>query len=169
MQSRLLPRHSGNFLPSHRRYIYSLSLSVPHIRKNDTNLSRKTVWIKVGICSADSVINLALCCLGYLPGLFHAWYIIFKYPEPDFIDEPIIGGGDVEGNNRVTYYVFQPPPPPSSNSRNYGTLGGQSSSSSSPAPPARQQDDQEGAASGGGHPPTYAEAVRGDHKIQTHD
>uniref|UniRef100_A0A060T605 ARAD1C09966p n=1 Tax=Blastobotrys adeninivorans TaxID=409370 RepID=A0A060T605_BLAAD len=38
------------------------------------------VWIKVGICSADSLINIALCVLGFLPGLFHSWYIISKYP-----------------------------------------------------------------------------------------
>jgi uncharacterized membrane protein YqaE (UPF0057 family) len=31
------------------------------------------VWVKRGICSADSFINIALCCLGYLPGLIHAW------------------------------------------------------------------------------------------------
>ncbi|KAL7270202.1 hypothetical protein RUND412_007097 [Rhizina undulata] len=41
------------------------------------------VWVKRGICSADSLINLALCCLGYFPGLLHAWYIISKYPDPN--------------------------------------------------------------------------------------
>lgn len=28
----------------------------------------------------DSFINIALCILGFLPGLFHSWYIISKYP-----------------------------------------------------------------------------------------
>ena len=32
-----------------------------------------TVWVKRGICSCDSIINIALCMLGYLPGLIHAW------------------------------------------------------------------------------------------------
>ncbi|KAI5806782.1 hypothetical protein DFH27DRAFT_357780 [Peziza echinospora] len=40
-----------------------------------------SVWIKRGICSADSFINLALCMLGFIPGLLHAWYIIAKYPD----------------------------------------------------------------------------------------
>ena len=31
------------------------------------------VWVKRGICSADSVINICLCCLGFIPGLLHAW------------------------------------------------------------------------------------------------
>jgi hypothetical protein len=38
----------------------------------DTDL-QFIVWVKRGICSADSFINIALCCLGYLPGLIHAW------------------------------------------------------------------------------------------------
>lgn len=28
----------------------------------------------------DSLINILLCVLGYLPGLIHSWYIIAKYP-----------------------------------------------------------------------------------------
>ena len=119
------------------------------------------VWIKVGICTADSIINIALCCLGYIPGLLHAWYIIFKYPEPDFIDEPT-SGGDVEGNQRVTYYVFHPPPQP----RNYGTVGSSAPSQQAQPHPAPRHED----AAGSRHsPPTYAEAVRGDHKVQSHD
>lgn len=42
------------------------------------------VWIKRGICSADSVINLALCCLGFVPGLIHAWYDRFSPPTLPF-------------------------------------------------------------------------------------
>lgn len=30
------------------------------------------VWVKRGLCSADSLINIALCILGFLPGLLHA-------------------------------------------------------------------------------------------------
>ncbi|KAI4132954.1 MAG: hypothetical protein LQ338_000421 [Usnochroma carphineum] len=36
------------------------------------------VWIKTGLCSLDSLINLLLCMLGFVPGLLHAWYIIAK-------------------------------------------------------------------------------------------
>lgn len=38
------------------------------------------VWIKRGICSADSLINIALCMLGFIPGLlvrFFLFHIIF--------------------------------------------------------------------------------------------
>lgn len=38
------------------------------------------VWIKCGICSAESVINICLCLLGYIPGVLHSLYIIAKYP-----------------------------------------------------------------------------------------
>ncbi|RMD45044.1 hypothetical protein DV735_g96, partial [Chaetothyriales sp. CBS 134920] len=58
------------------------------------------VWIKRGLCSCDSIINLALCMLGYFPGLLHAWYIIFTYPEYDYDYVPV---ADEEA--RVTYVV----------------------------------------------------------------
>ncbi|KAL6703813.1 hypothetical protein ACN47E_009032 [Coniothyrium glycines] len=29
-------------------------------------------------CSADVLINLLLCVLGWIPGIIHAWYIISK-------------------------------------------------------------------------------------------
>ncbi|CAK7897628.1 hypothetical protein CAAN1_15S01596 [[Candida] anglica] len=38
------------------------------------------VWIRRGVCSGDSLINILLCILGYVPGLIHSWYIIAKYP-----------------------------------------------------------------------------------------
>lgn len=38
------------------------------------------VWVRRGICTCDSLINILLCFLGYLPGLIHSWYIIAKYP-----------------------------------------------------------------------------------------
>ncbi|KAK6356554.1 hypothetical protein TWF718_000906 [Orbilia javanica] len=60
------------------------------------------VWVKRGVCSADSIINVALLCLGYLPGLLHAWYIIAKYPDPySYSYEPIEGGS----GQRVYYYT----------------------------------------------------------------
>lgn len=39
------------------------------------------VWIKRGLCSTDSLINIILTLLGYLPGLIHSFYIIAKYPD----------------------------------------------------------------------------------------
>ena len=46
--------------------------------------------------------------MGYIPGLLHAWYVISKYPEPEYQYEVVpddeehgYGGG---GNGNVTYY-----------------------------------------------------------------
>ncbi|KAL4894743.1 hypothetical protein BDV59DRAFT_174902 [Aspergillus ambiguus] len=137
-----------------------------------------SVWIKVGVCTADSIINLALCCLGYVPGLLHAWYIILKYPEPDYDDpnyEPIAGGsnrrGDVENGSITYYYVSHQPMQPPPSQRGYGTLNPQSQSQS-PKPAGANPPSAPGAGASSSHaedarpPPTYAEAVRGDNKIQ---
>lgn len=139
------------------------------------------VWIKVGVCTADSIINLALCCLGYVPGLLHAWYIILKHPEPDYDDpsyEPIPGGPargrDVE-NGRVTYYYVSHQPDQPQQPRAYGTLGSQNPAQSpgrQAAPKPQQAHPVEGGSSSQSHdesrpPPTYAEAVKGDNKVQT--
>merc|ERR1712093_955466 len=58
------------------------------------------VWVKCGICSADSLINICLCMLGFIPGLLHAWYIIAKHPEHDYDSVP----NDAE-SGRVTYII----------------------------------------------------------------
>lgn len=34
------------------------------------------VWVKRGICSADSLINIALCCESYLSYLLCSWHCI---------------------------------------------------------------------------------------------
>ncbi|KAL2865709.1 putative stress response RCI peptide, partial [Aspergillus lucknowensis] len=137
-----------------------------------------SVWVKVGVCTADSIINIALCCLGYVPGLLHAWYIILKYPEPDYDDpsyEPV-RRGDVEGGH-VTYYYVSHQPAPNQPPRGYGTLPPQqaSHSLSQPRQPTPKSHPEQGAggSSSQGHddsrpPPTYAEAVKGDHKLQDH-
>lgn len=52
------------------------------------------VWIRRGVCSTDSLINILLCILGYLPGLIHSWYIIAKYPPGSYGDQRI-------------YYVYE--------------------------------------------------------------
>ncbi|OJD12455.1 hypothetical protein AJ78_06951 [Emergomyces pasteurianus Ep9510] len=151
------------------------------------------VWVKVGICSADSLINIALLVLGYVPGLLHAWYIILKYPEEDsdYPDgyQPIVGANgqrhDAEGA-RVTYYYVSHQPPvvaPSHSHRSYGTTQPATAPTVDPATNPQQppqpsaptgnvagessSGDQQGA--GVRAPPTYAEAVKGDHKIQTSD
>lgn len=129
------------------------------------------MWIKVGVCTADSIINIALCVLGYLPGLLHAWYIILKYPDDpeDHRYEPL-EGDDVEGGRRVTtyYYVSRQPNAPPQPERSYGATN----TSAPPQVPTGSRP-AEGSSSNGqtssGFPPTYAEAVKGDHKVQTQD
>ncbi|KAI0111354.1 hypothetical protein F4814DRAFT_351783 [Daldinia grandis] len=126
------------------------------------------VWVKTGLCSADSIINILLCVLGYLPGLIHAWYIISKFPET-YEYEAVQQDSE---RARVTYVFVQEPQPQArpqaqaksaSNSQpNYGATNSHNAASSS-AGPSDSHDDEAHA------PPTYAEAVKGDHKIQTQD
>jgi len=132
------------------------------------------VWVKTGLCSADSLINICLCMLGYVPGLLHAWYIIAKFPESDYDSIP----GDEE--SRVTYVIVQTPnggqqrvPKNSIRPANagYGTTA-------TMAPPVHQDQNgtwnNNGAPAGGSSsagaaapPPSYAQAVKGDNKVQT--
>ncbi|KAK4125661.1 hypothetical protein N657DRAFT_678739 [Parathielavia appendiculata] len=148
------------------------------------------VWVKRGICSADSVINILLFILGYVPGLLHAWYIIATYPEPpndyDYHHLP----QDAE-HGRIYVFVHnnghgpqpqgyqqQPhahghPTKPQSQYVNYGTTGAPSSAAS--ASPQQHPPQEQGTTSpagpseGGAPPPSYAQVVAGDHKVQTHD
>ncbi|ODV66445.1 UPF0057-domain-containing protein [Hyphopichia burtonii NRRL Y-1933] len=98
------------------------------------------VWIRRGICSCDSLINLLLCFLGYFPGLIHSWYIIAKYPPYLSNDRIIyIRGSDLENqvhhhhhhhnsNRGDGFYpdlINQPPQPPQSPQpprANYGSI-----------------------------------------------
>jgi len=132
------------------------------------------VWVKRGLCSADSLINIALCCLGYLPGLIHAWYIIAKFPEPGYDYEPLQQDAegrvyvivhDGSGRSRRQQQQQQQPKPnkkpgqPNSN-MTYGTTGA----------PAPQQNGGEGSSEGNhAPPPSYAQVVAGDHKVQTQE
>ncbi|KAL4942150.1 hypothetical protein BDV06DRAFT_169899 [Aspergillus oleicola] len=137
-----------------------------------------SVWIKLGICTADSIINIALCCLGYIPGLLHAWYIILKHPEPDYDDpsyEPVPNRrGDVE-NGHVTYYYVSHQSAPNQPQRGYGTLPPQQAGQSrQPTPKPQHEQAAAGSSSSQGQddsrpPPTYAEAVKGDNKVQNDD
>ncbi|KAL9081432.1 MAG: hypothetical protein Q9159_007314 [Coniocarpon cinnabarinum] len=125
------------------------------------------VWIKRGLCSADSVINIALCVLGFLPGLIHAWYIISV--TPDDYEYRQVAQEDVERDGNVSYYYVTGPhavPPAQqgahqSDQPNYGTTG--------PAQPVNTQSEgQQGSAGGNDDvPPSYNDAVKGDNKIQT--
>ncbi|KAL6883082.1 hypothetical protein HDV57DRAFT_495352 [Trichoderma longibrachiatum] len=137
------------------------------------------VWVKRGICSADSLINILLCILGFIPGLLHAWYIIAKFPEPPYEYDAVPNDdrdGGRHGSNRVTYVYVQSPPGPHHQQQpnnkpqdghgrmNYGTT-------------SQPQPQQQGVTSSGegssdhhhGVPPSYAEVVAGDHKVQTRD
>jgi hypothetical protein len=113
--------------------------------------------------------------LGFLPGLLHSWYIIAKYPDPETYD---ILSQDAEAP-RVTYIYVQSPggaqhpqPPP----QGYGTVKPME------APPLQQQangtwglgsvsehEHAQGNGEGSAAPPTYAQAVKGDHKVQTQE
>ncbi|AEO66518.1 df95b655-9349-42a4-aadb-b6810b6df47d [Thermothielavioides terrestris] len=140
------------------------------------------VWVKRGVCSADSIINILLCMLGYIPGLLHAWYIIAKYPEPPYDYEYQRLGPDAE-QGRIYVFVHhggpcpQPQPgaaqPKPQGPMNYGT---NYAAGSSAAPPQQHhhQPQEQGTTSAAGPsdnapPPSYAQVVAGDHKIQTQD
>ena len=173
MFKRYLPWASSHPLSPHCRY-----LSLPAISHSKAYTNRSVVWIKSGICSADSLINILLCVLGYLPGLIHAWYIISLYPEPSDYEYETIPHDQGE-NGRVTYYYVNhrpsgealrqqgsPQGQPHSyvsgpqQQRGYGTTEGMR------VPPQQQQQEGEGSTEGG-VPPSYEQAIKGDHKVQS--
>lgn len=135
------------------------------------------VWVKCGICSVDSLINILLCMLGWFPGLLHAWYIIAKFPDPVCVYEQL--PQDPE-HTRVTYVYVQGGPGPAGHQQR----GVVKQSAGSPAgygttapmaPPVRQEQNGTwtGGAAGEGSstgpaPPPYEQAV-GDHKVQTQE
>ncbi|KAJ3942938.1 uncharacterized protein N0V96_007170 [Colletotrichum fioriniae] len=155
------------------------------------------VWVKRGICGADSIINILLCLLGYIPGLIHAWYIIAKFPEPDYEYESVPQqdreGGRVtyvfvhgNGNGPHTQQPSQQPRPSQHGGKGngavgYGTTNNSSNNNNNAGGSSRQQqqqpqqysEQQQGGAgegsSDGAVPPSYAEVVAGDNKIQTRD
>ncbi|OHE92598.1 hypothetical protein CORC01_12109 [Colletotrichum orchidophilum] len=150
------------------------------------------VWVKRGICGADSIINILLCLLGYIPGLIHAWYIIAKFPEPDYEYDTlpqqdreggrvtyvfVHGNGNGNGNGPHTQQPRQQPRPSQHNGKGNGAVGyGTTNNSNNAGGSSRQQQQhpqQQGGAgegsSDGAVPPSYADAVAGDNKIQTRD
>ncbi|KAJ6786579.1 hypothetical protein PWT90_10632 [Aphanocladium album] len=134
------------------------------------------VWVKCGICSADSLINILLCVLGFIPGLLHSWYIIAKYPEPPYEYETLQQDGE---GGRVTYVYVQSPnsqhQPQPQGGMNYGSTGNNNNNNNNNNG-SRQQQQQQGVTNNNGAgrsdgqvPPSYAAAVAGDHKVQSHD
>ncbi|KAK1981693.1 hypothetical protein LZ30DRAFT_719486 [Colletotrichum cereale] len=103
------------------------------------------VWVKRGLCSADSLINILLCLLGYIPGLIHAWYIIAKFPEPDYEYESVPqdreGGrvtyvfvhGNGNGNGPHTQQPRQQPRPSQHNSKGNVSYGTTNNNGTAPA------------------------------------
>lgn len=147
------------------------------------HLRLNLVWIKRGLCSVDSLINICLCILGFLPGLFHAWYIIASYPESDYEEIPNNDGGESGQGRVVTYYYINRTDqdhhhnPPHSQQQQQQTVTGLK-----PAPPKgygattttthgmnNAPLPDQGSSAGGdqGVPPTYEQAIKGDHKVQT--
>ncbi|KAK3400363.1 hypothetical protein B0T20DRAFT_182817 [Sordaria brevicollis] len=149
------------------------------------------VWVKTGICSADSFINFLLCILGFLPGLLHAWYIIAKNPTPPFEYEGIAdesGYRRGEGGQRIYVFVHDQPQGTNNNqsrhhahkqpqrqgNMNYGTTANNSAgqhhapqdSGIAHAGPSSGNNDND---NNNAPPPSYAQVVAGDHKIQTQD
>ncbi|RPB07761.1 UPF0057-domain-containing protein [Morchella conica CCBAS932] len=135
------------------------------------------VWVKRGICSADSIINITLCIFGFIPGLIHAWYIIMKYPEQYDSFAVAQEGHSTHGGH---YYPAQPQGQhhPSYPNRTGGALV----SAGARQPQKYSQHEQQtppetpafgpGEGSSGmqhGEPPSYASVVKGDHKVQTLD
>lgn len=131
------------------------------------------VWIKSGICTADSLINILLCILGYIPGLLHAWYIISLYPEPDDDCDYQAVPNDQGENRRVTYYYVNHQPGSEASRQQNESHGGQHMYVAGPqqqrgygtVPQQGQQAGGESAAQGG-VPPSYEQAVQGDNKVQ---
>lgn len=111
--------------------------------------------MKRGICSADSIINILLCVLGFIPGLLHAWYIIAKFPdEYDYEYEQV---PDRERQPRRVVYVVQGQPRPQRQQQPQSGYGTQ----------------QDAGVGGSSHdqsvPPSYADVVAGDNKIQSRE
>ncbi|USW57223.1 Putative proteolipid membrane potential modulator [Septoria linicola] len=137
------------------------------------------VWVKRGICSADSLINIALCCLAYLPGLLHAWYIISVTPDPTYEQ---VAQHDAEQGTVTYYYVQtngQPQYAPQQGGRqqgaSYGTVNASAPNAQfprqqtkpQPAPaPSAVQPSQAGPSNGDDAPPPSYQQATGDNKVQ---
>ncbi|KAM3424357.1 Plasma membrane proteolipid 3 [Cercospora zeina] len=138
------------------------------------------VWVKRGICSADSLINIALCCLAYLPGLLHAWYIISISPDPTYEQ---VAQQDAERGTVTYYYVQTTGQPryaaPQQGQQGYGTVNASAPNAQFPQQQTKPQPrpapadvqppttSQAGPSNGtdDAPPPSYHQAT-GDNKVQ---
>jgi uncharacterized membrane protein YqaE (UPF0057 family) len=58
--------------------LYFLAILIPFV----------PVFMRRG-CHADLFINVLLCCLGWLPGVLHAWYIVSQTEKvPNSLGRP---------------------------------------------------------------------------------
>lgn len=113
--------------------------------------------------------------LGYLPGLIHAWYIIAKNPEYDYEAIPDAEGGpNSQGGQRVTYYYVSHENRSRANG-GYGTQGQGQGQGRAPVVPQNSRPAVAGPSTASGEnasavpPPSYADAVKGDHKVQSQE
>ncbi|EFX05318.1 stress response RCI peptide [Grosmannia clavigera kw1407] len=138
------------------------------------------VWVKRGICSADSIINILLCLLGYVslslslsPCSARVFWLLTRHSSRAWF--MLDAEGSIQ-NRRFTYIVVQPsggrpqPQPQTAapeiqSNMNYGTTAPAAASSSS----AQQPRNDAGEGGSNGPPPSYAQAVSSDNKIQNHD
>jgi hypothetical protein len=132
-----------------------------------------------------------LTTLTQLPGLIHAWYIIAKFPEPGYDYEPL--QQDAEGR---VYVIVHDGSRPRNQQQQQQSHGGQQQrqqlkqqqqqpnkkpgqpnanmsygTTSAQQPQQQQQQPNAGEGSSEGHapPPSYAQVVAGDHKVQTQE
>jgi hypothetical protein len=117
--------------------------------------------------------------LGVLPGLLHAWYIVLKYPDDYEYEHLHNEEGHSRGGGAQPQRV--------NGQQNYGTVGGSQPSGGQfpgqqsgyvfPQPKTNgsaqpqngvpgQELGGEGSSQPAGPPPTYADVIKGDHKVQ---
>lgn len=93
------------------------------------------VWIRRGLCSADGFINIALCCLGYIPGLIHSWYIIARHPEDTVLEYDYESqsyyhaNGDSDHHHHHHYHHHDRPNPGAGSGSGDRRVGGYSATS----------------------------------------
>ncbi|KAK9457115.1 hypothetical protein V1511DRAFT_492728 [Dipodascopsis uninucleata] len=139
------------------------------------------VWVKRGICSADSLINIALCMLGFIPGLLHSWYIIARYPEDPFLDVGDLEAQEFGRQQRgglTTFYSRQQfvySPIPQQDSGSHATNAVESNMAHPPGASVPVQPEA-GSSSMDAVPPAYEDVVRNqdngivkDNKIQRNE
>ncbi|KAF2720390.1 UPF0057-domain-containing protein [Polychaeton citri CBS 116435] len=80
------------------------------------------VVIKVG-CSRHLLINIILDFLGWIPGVVHAWYIIFAYP--DGRQRRPSRRLASRSSSRHSGRYFNAPLPPQQPAHSHGYYGGQ--------------------------------------------